>query len=954
MNIMKSSVIATAISFAIAAPSALADWEVVEGVDLNSSRQLLDRSTRQFKSVVTVTNSSETALEGPLRLMVENATLSMSNMDGLDDNEVPYMLLAEGLGAGESTQVQLSFDFARARLSFDLSLQQDVEEDSLWTLVWQDEFDGDAVDLSKWSFEENCWGGGNNEQQCYTDRGVNSSVGNGVLTITAQREDFTGPDNPDGNLESQTTLPYTSARLRTLNKGDWTYGRFEIRAKMPFGQGTWPAIWMLPTDYVYGGWAASGEIDIMEAVNLKAQSDALGAEPGDEENRIHGTLHYGRSWPNNVNSGTDYSLPGGVNPADGFHEYAIEWEDGEIRWYVDDIHYATHTEDGWYAQFQDENGVWQNGEGSAPFNERFHMILNLAVGGSWAANVNETGIDESIFPQQMQVDYVRVYECSVNPSNGQGCATVGEDAELIEGNQPPVIVDPEDNIGAGPVFNLYTNALAAGFAYDSFNPNGSISYVEVAEEGRGNVIQLSQVGNIGNLFFSGPGAFSMGHFEEYGRLAFDLKVVSNEGDAQVLVKVDSGWPFVSDYSLQLPEGNDWQSYSISVAEMLANGNSIAPGNFADIANVTNPFVIEPNAPITLMLDNVRYEYGFQGIDEVVVYQDADNPPYQIGQFVANGSVIMEDVLSADAEYGTVKQLTFNTNESVVYWQTQADNNGSTIKLDMSNFDTLEFDVLVLEDPREIRNFMVKMDCGFPCGTGDYPIEAAPIGQWTNYQIPLADLVAHPGSTLNLSQVDTPLVIFPAWGNQLGVVMQVDNVRVVGDGNDDNSPPTEVIVTEDLVIFDDDFADTWNLWDCCGNAAVSVVADELRGMVANVDFFGPSPTVSGLQAGLVHDLSAISNGTLSFDFKLVSPSNSEIAQYLIKLEGTDGSFAELLLSESNEGLPPAVGEWQTFTYDLSELSNAGLSLDKLHLILMFPTWNNAQGAVYQLDNVRLNQ
>jgi len=247
MNIMKSSVIATAISFAIVAPSALADWEVVEGVDLNSSRQLLDRSTRQFKSVVTVTNSSETALEGPLRLMVENATLSMSNMDGLDDNEVPYMLLAEGLGAGESTQVQLSFDFARARLSFDLSLQQDVEEDSLWTLVWQDEFDGDAVDLSKWSFEENCWGGGNNEQQCYTDRGVNSSVGNGVLTITAQREDFTGPDNPDGNLESQTTLPYTSARLRTLNKGDWTYGRFEIRAKMPFGQGTWPAIWKQST-----------------------------------------------------------------------------------------------------------------------------------------------------------------------------------------------------------------------------------------------------------------------------------------------------------------------------------------------------------------------------------------------------------------------------------------------------------------------------------------------------------------------------------------------------------------------------------------------------------------------------------------------------------------------------------------------------------------------------------
>ena len=118
-------------------------------------------------------------------------------------------------------------------------------ESRAWKLVWSDEFAGPEIDLSKWEFEVNANGGGNNELQYYTDRRENARIEDGRLVIEARKESFTGPAG---------TREYTSARLRTQNKGDWKFGRFEIRAKLPRTQGLWPAIWMLPTDWKYGGW----------------------------------------------------------------------------------------------------------------------------------------------------------------------------------------------------------------------------------------------------------------------------------------------------------------------------------------------------------------------------------------------------------------------------------------------------------------------------------------------------------------------------------------------------------------------------------------------------------------------------------------------------------------------------------------------------------------------------
>ncbi|ATX76511.1 glycoside hydrolase family 16 protein [Reinekea forsetii] len=312
-----------------------------------------------------------------------------------------------------------------------------------WHKVWSDEFDAAEIDLSQWSFEQNCWGGGNGESQCYTNNAKNAYVEEGILKLVARRETVSGAaqneDSADYDPALTVTKGYSSARLRTLNKGDWTYGRFEIRAKLPSGQGTWPAIWMLPTDYVYGGWAASGEIDIVEAVNLGTRSDAADAEDGERETRVHGSLHYGQAWPNNVHSGSSYRLPNGASPAEAFHRYAMEWQAGEIRWYVDDVHYATARSAGWYSQYQDQHAEWVNGPGTAPFDQAFHLILNLAVGGAWAGAVNQTGIDAAAFPQTLAVDYVRVYQCREDKINGRGCGASDSRAEVVLGHTAPAL-----------------------------------------------------------------------------------------------------------------------------------------------------------------------------------------------------------------------------------------------------------------------------------------------------------------------------------------------------------------------------------------------------------------------------------------------------------------------------------------------------------------------------------
>ncbi|WP_269541393.1 glycoside hydrolase family 16 protein [Cerasicoccus fimbriatus] len=258
-----------------------------------------------------------------------------------------------------------------------------VELQDQWALVWADEFDGDELDLSKWGKEENNYGGGNNEHQHYSVNEKYAYVEDGKLHIAVYRDPYTSNDGK--------TQPYSSARLRTLQRGDWKYGRFEFSAKVPGGEGIWPAIWMMPSENVYGIWAASGEIDILES-------------KGNYTDRTYGTIHFGESWPNNTYTGTEYYLPEGTFD-DGFHTYAIEWWPDRIEWHVDDVKYQTLTKDQWYS-------AAAPGSETAPFDEYFHLIINVAVNGGFfnGTGQNANNLPDSAFPQVFEVDYARVYQ----------------------------------------------------------------------------------------------------------------------------------------------------------------------------------------------------------------------------------------------------------------------------------------------------------------------------------------------------------------------------------------------------------------------------------------------------------------------------------------------------------------------------------------------------------------
>ena len=237
------------------------------------------------------------------------------------------------------------------------------------TPSWADEFDYEGLpDESKWGYDvgtgSNGWG--NNELQYYTEKRLdNARVADGVLTITAIREDYEGTD-------------YTSARLVSRGKADFLYGRFEVSAKVPPGRGTWPAVWMLPTDWAYGGWPASGEIDILEHV-------------GYDQDVVHISVHT-QAYHHSI--GTQKTATKKIaNATTDFHRYRVDWTPAYIRGYVDDVQIFNFANEG--TGFQ----VW-------PFDKKFHWLINVAVGGNWGG---QQGVDEEAFPASMEVDYVRVY-----------------------------------------------------------------------------------------------------------------------------------------------------------------------------------------------------------------------------------------------------------------------------------------------------------------------------------------------------------------------------------------------------------------------------------------------------------------------------------------------------------------------------------------------------------------
>lgn len=244
-----------------------------------------------------------------------------------------------------------------------------------WQLFWSDEFNGakgSSVDPQIWTQEVGGQGWGNSELEFYTlgtKNAYQDGTGNLVLKAIKEKSNF---GCWYGNCQ------YTSARLTTKGKIERTYGRFEARIRIPYGQGIWPAFWLLGADIATTGWPNCGEIDVMENI-------------GREPSTVHGTVH-GSGYSGGNGIGVSFSSA--QKFSDGFHVYAIEWEPDVIRWYVDDALYQTRT-----PKDLPEGAKWV-------FDHNFFLILNLAVGGGWPGNPDA----KSVFPQSMKVDYVRVFE----------------------------------------------------------------------------------------------------------------------------------------------------------------------------------------------------------------------------------------------------------------------------------------------------------------------------------------------------------------------------------------------------------------------------------------------------------------------------------------------------------------------------------------------------------------
>jgi beta-glucanase (GH16 family) len=242
-----------------------------------------------------------------------------------------------------------------------------------WKLTWSDEFngpDGSAVDPTKWKHDTGGTGWGNNELEYYTDGTQNAVVKGGYLVITATT------DGASQYKCSYGTCKYTSARLLTEGLFSQKYGRFEARAQMPTGKGLWPAIWMLGDNISTVSWPACGEIDFMETIGTDISTN-------------HGTLHM----PSSYGPSGTYKLPNGASYADAFHTFAIEWEPGTVRFYVDEMLYETQKSN------VPSGDTWE-------FDHPFFLVMNVAVGGQWPGSPDST----TTFPQTLKVDWVRAYE----------------------------------------------------------------------------------------------------------------------------------------------------------------------------------------------------------------------------------------------------------------------------------------------------------------------------------------------------------------------------------------------------------------------------------------------------------------------------------------------------------------------------------------------------------------
>ena len=696
--------------------------------------------------------------------------------------------------------IQVFIIFVSASLMTACSGSTDTDETAAptsgnWKVVWSDEFDGDALDSSKWSHEVNCFGGGNNEQQCYTDRPENTQLVDGVLNIIAREESFSGPAtweiypgyDPD---DTSVTRPYTSGRIVSRGKYGVRYGRIEMRAKLPKGQGVWPAFWMLSDDDLYGGWPLSGEIDVMEGFNTGVP----------DTGRVTGATQYGIMWPKYVPMDEHYHPIGKLT--EDFHVYAVEWEADEMRWFIDGDHYMTQRSEAWYSYiWGGQDTGFHVPTARAPFDQPFHIILNLAIGGNAVGQADADWTEDRRF----EVDYVRVYQCDSGNADGTGCAGT------IDPVNPELTAKPDDGKPTISLFSLYDDEPSTlDLSHNGAPVENALvlvgeGAVEVNEtdggDDRGNVIQ-AQFDGTGSVSLA-PGGLNTieglldavelrGRFPwgNQGEIRFDLYVnsIADETALKVGLSGVDGQPI----QIAVPEPGQWTRVAVRLLDFLQPDSTNLSG--LDLGTIDKLFVLESTGVADILLDNVSISCAVTSANiEWLLEQSCSMIPAveilplkspavlfddETGDWAfqgLNANAVVQIVPDDDTARGNVIAVRFEASTTFGHF-------GSGGIRDFSSFagGTLEFDLLIESEPDGAEWFML-VDCIYPCGTGPVPLSASVegmspvVGDWQHYTFRVDDLVQREGSSLDLRKVNFPLAVFPSWFNQRGAAYRLDNV-----------------------------------------------------------------------------------------------------------------------------------------------------------------------------------
>ncbi|NVJ60080.1 MAG: family 16 glycosylhydrolase [Gammaproteobacteria bacterium] len=850
-----------------------------------------------------------------------------------------------------------------------------------WQLVFSDEFDGTALDSSKWNIDlgDGCpdlCGWGNAELQQYAADNV--SVADGLLRIE-------GRDEGAG--------VYTSGRINTKGKFDFNYGRVEVRAKIPSGQGIWPAIWLLHSDpTIYGGWPQSGEIDMMEGFNFAVNDNF----------NIASTVHSGLPIPYNTYTTGTTDL---ASDADlEFHDYVLEWERGRLRFFVDGVHYQTIDQDNWFSYYPaDEEGLYDPygpytlGLDDAPFDQLFHIILNFAIGGNPVGSPDMN----TLFPQALEVDYVRVYECAnSNPETRRGCGTVDPNVEPLTMHSGAPLANATTANPYLEVLDLYsdgpevitvsigndssTNTLEVnGFTGDNATVVNNPNVIDPDDE-TNTVWHVSVAGDVANVYLQSQDltedelldtGFDFSTSDLVGEIVFDMKINSATSGTQLIVKLDSGFPNVG--QVTIPESEwavgEWKTYSIKFKDIVANPGFVdcCGGQGVDLSNVVNPFVFEvvpaENGSADVFIDdiyisNACYVVGgckaanrLKALPDLIVFDNEVNigtwdvgiaaadsgsgfANYTDGTNTAN-KANWQVITDTDPDRGEVIDVTFNDSGEFGVWFIQ-----STTGVNMNAYaaGAVEFDIIVDDYGNNTTGMTMKIDCFFPCTSGDKNLGVIADGVWETITVPVSQLTA---SGLDLSTVNTGVVIFPT--NQSGTIrFRLDNIKWVSTTD---APPLQQI---DLPVTFDDSTVDYTVTDFGGNGSIIDVdpTDSANNVMRTVKGDGSevwAGTIIGTDSGFATAVPLTASET-TMSMRVYSPLAGIPVR--LKLENLDDSN----ISVETEALTTTSDAWETIVFDFSNTVVDTPAFDPAQTyqkaIVFFNFGTAGTGEAYYWDNV----